>query len=439
MVGGGMVAVIAGLLVSMGQFQRAQQAQQKAASALEVAQQQARSASEAASTQPPSTKRSPDAPGAPVAPAATDWRTAEASLLTDHVQLTSRDRFLKAGEAYFSPDASWIIFQAIPAPRPGQPPQDFYQMYVARLVRDAQGRVTGTEAPIQLSADGSSNTCGWFHPSEPGLVLFGSTLGPPGLRDVPGYQRNTGRYVWQFHSEMEIVTTRFSPEGTFTPLEPIFRREGYCAEASWSADGRYVLYANFDRSRSLALGRNHLDILIYDTKAKRHIPIVTADGYNGGPFFSPDGRSICYRSDRRGDSQLQLFVATLAFNEAGEPTGIEREFALTDNQHVNWAPYWHPSGEFLVYASSEVSHRNYEVFAIPVDLARLRQGLTPDRIPHVRLTSAPGADVLPVFSPDGNWLLWTAQRGPLAEGEDRPSSQLWIARFHRRGLAFPER
>ncbi|MEQ8911787.1 MAG: hypothetical protein RIE03_05810, partial [Pseudomonadales bacterium] len=45
----------------------------------------------------------------------------------------------------------------------------------------------------------------------------------------------------------------------------------------------------------------------------------------------------------------------------------------------------------------------------------------------VRITQADGADVLPVFSPDGRYLMWTAQRGELAEGEQRPSSQLWIA------------
>ena len=35
--------------------------------------------------------------------------------------------------------------------------------------------------------------------------------------------------------------------------------------------------------------------------------------------------------------------------------------------------------------------------------------------------------MLPVFSPDGKYLMWTAQRGPMAEGEERPSSQTWIA------------
>jgi hypothetical protein len=37
--------------------------------------------------------------------------------------------------------------------------------------------------------------------------------------------------------------------------------------------------------------------------------------------------------------------------------------------------------------------------------------------------------VLPVFNHDGSLMMWTAQRGPLAPGENRPSSQLWVARI----------
>jgi Tol biopolymer transport system component len=40
-----------------------------------------------------------------------------------------------------------------------------------------------------------------------------------------------------------------------------------------------------------------------------------------------------------------------------------------------------------------------------------------------RVTDSPGADVLPVFSPDGKQLMWTSTRT-----EDR-SSQLYIADF----------
>jgi Tol biopolymer transport system component len=207
----------------------------------------------------------------------------------------------------------------------------------------------------------------------------------------------------------------------------MFERRGYTAEASWSPDGRHVLYAQVDPEKSRGLGRPDADLFVFDAKTETHTPLVVADGYDGGPFFSPDGRWICYRSDRRGDNLLQLFIAELAFDDAEDPgriTGIEREVQLTDNRHVNWAPYWHSSGDFLVYTTSRLGHFNYEVFALPVfgdDGSVLKDA------GHARVTEASGFDGLPVFSPDGRYLMWTSQRG------DSGSSQVWIAEVQEGG------
>ena len=35
---------------------------------------------------------------------------------------------------------------------------------------------------------------------------------------------------------------------------------------------------------------------------------MAADGYDGGPFFSPDEKMICYRSDRQLNDLLQIYV-----------------------------------------------------------------------------------------------------------------------------------
>jgi len=128
-----------------------------------------------------------------------------------------------------------------------------------------------------------------------------------------------------------------------------------------------------------------------------------------------------------------LFVADLKFEKGADgvevPVGIEKEYALTDNEHVNWAPFWHPSGKFIVYGSSELGHSNYELIAIESDMERIRTGVAPADLRHVRVTYADGADILPAFSPDGKWLMWTSQRGAKVEGEERPSSQVWIAEW----------
>ena len=372
-----------------------------------------------------------------------DWKTLEAPVLTRHIELTSREQFTKAGEAYFSPDAKWVIFQAVPVPPAGQQPDPFYSMYVARIVRDA-GHITGIEKPILVSAPGSANTCGWFHPTEPWRVVFGSTIVPPSTDQKSGFQVGTRKYVWMFPAETEVAQAVVGPIAAAygktvesTPAAPVFSRPNYDAECSYSKDGRFILYAHV-RDQKEPEARADADIWVYDTKTGKQHALVVADGYDGGPFFSPDGKRICYRSDRKLNDMLQLFVADLKFDAEGVPVGIEREYQITDNQSVNWAPYWHPSGKFLVYGTSEVSHGNYEVFAIEIDDAKLKADAPGSRacdtLKRTRITQATGADVLPVFTPDGGTMMWTAQRGPTAAGEPKPSSQLWVAEFNAAGM-----
>ncbi len=347
--------------------------------------------------------------------------TGESRFLADSVQLTFAEDFVKAGESYFSHDGKLIVFQGVPVPADGEEPSPHYGMYVTSYTGSSVG------STWLISPGDSANTCGWFHPHDSSRLLFGSTLVPPSEENVPGYQRSSGRYSWAFPSEMEVIEQAIpSLDGFETnDIAPsiVFEKPGYTAECSYSPDGRHILYANVDETKSNELGRADADLWIYDTQTEQHTLIVEAEGYDGGPFFSPDGTWICYRSDRRGDNLLQLFVAELDFDESGAITGITREVQLTDNQHVNWAPFFHPSGDFLVYASSEVSHRNYEVFAIRFDEN------DPKPTTPVRVTYADGFDGLPVFNPDGTKMMWTAQRGDDTQWGGRASSQLWIADF----------
>lgn len=387
---------------------------------------------------------------APAEPAATN--ADEAPFLTHHTQLTSRDMFVKSGESYFSPDGNWIIFQATAAPAKGQEPEPFYAMYVAHLDKGGEGQPMGLSQITRISPEHSANTCGWFSPADRTAVLFGSTLVKPVEKEKSGFQVGSRKYVWAFPDEMDVVTARpFADDGkgglkaiTPTDVKPLFTRPNYDAECSYSPDGRFVLYSHIEDAPKPAASDAHhsadANIYIYDTKTGKQHAIVLAPGYDGGPFFSPDGRSICYRSDRAGNDLLQLYIADLTFEKDADgtpiPVGIEHEYQLTKNENVNWCPYWHPSGNYLIYGTSEFSNANYEVFAIEVDRARLaklaaraKPGETIDASDarHARITKVAGADVLPVFSPDGKFMMWTAQRGPKADGETKPSSQVWIA------------
>ncbi len=360
-----------------------------------------------------------------------DWRAEESGALTNYVQLTSENDFTKAGEAYFDPTGNWIIFQAVPRPEGDRAPDQHYSMYVAKLARNADGAVTGIEEPVLLSEPGSANTCGFFHPTEPNRVIFGSTMTPPADNQPAGYQRGTSRYNWQFPVEMEVIggvigAVHRDRNGMLTMQidewskpKPLWTRPGYDAECGYSPDGRFIVYTQVDPKTGDG------DLYVFDTEKETHTPLVVEKGYDGGPFFSPDGRWITYRSDRKGNNMLQVFVAELEFNSEGEPIGVKRELPVTDNNQVNWAPFWSPDGKSLVYATSEVGHHNYEVFSIEAPVGKTAKA--PDQLAKRRITHADGFDGLPVFSADGAMLMWTSQRGALFGDEERPTSQVWLA------------
>lgn len=357
--------------------------------------------------------------------AAQPWRDLEAPLLTNHVQLTSDTDFVKAGEAYFSPDGRHVIFQAVPVPPAGQQPSPHYSMFLAEVTYTPSGDITRLANITRLSPEGAAATCGNFHPTD-ALAIFGCTMTPPADQSAPGYQRSGSRYAWSFPTEMEVCALPFpESDATAHPRDwsslayPVFSRPGYDAECSFSPDGRFILYANVDPSKG---DKPDADLWVYDTQTNTHTPLITAEGYDGGPFFSSDGTKICYRSDRKGNDLLQLFIATLKRDASGAITGIEREIPLTDNNDVNWAPFWHPSASFLIYTASHVGHHNYEVFSIALD-DELTQ--PPAQRARRRITFAPGFDGLPAFNADGSWMIWTSQRTT----DSAPgSSQLWAAK-----------
>jgi hypothetical protein len=76
--------------------------------------------------------------------------------LSEVVQLTQG--FARAGEAYFSPDMKWIIFQA--SAKPDAP----YQMYVAPLKSEGD-RIVGSGHPFRISPTRRGTRAATFRPT----------------------------------------------------------------------------------------------------------------------------------------------------------------------------------------------------------------------------------------------------------------------------------
>lgn len=316
--------------------------------------------------------------------------------------------FSAAGEGYFSPDMRWIIFQAIAEG------EKHYQMYLARLEgRERESTSPRISQPIRISPERSRNTCGYFS-SDGKTLIFASTAGKEKEEEpTAGYQRQGRDYRWSFPAGMEIfrvdgwegAVAGVSPGGMIDLAQrPITNNEAYDAEGAYSPDGKFLIFtSNRD---------GDLDVYVSHPDGTHAVRLTHSKGYDGGPFFSPDGKRVVYRSDRAGNDLLQIFVADLMFDSAGEITGIANERPLTHDQNVNWGPYWHPDGKHLIYATSLHGHQNYELYLMRDDGSR-----------KTRITFSEGFDGLPVFSPDGKWLMWTSKRAA-----DK-TSQLFIARF----------
>jgi TolB protein len=375
-----------------------------------------------------------------------EWQKQEAKYVPNIKQLTAD--FARAGEGYFSPDGKQIIFQA-EEKATGNP---YYQIFVQDLDSGRYRRV---------SPGVGKTTCAYFRPDGQ-KIIFASTHLDPQAKDQYAEElarreeeRKSGkrrRYLWDFDSHFDIFEA--NPDGS--GLRRLTDAKGYDAEGSYSPDGKHIVFcSNRD-------GAENLELYIMDADGKNVRKLTNAPKcYNGGPFFSPDGKRVIFRSDRKKKDHLQLYVIST------DGTG---ERALTDDDNwVHWAPYWHPHGKHIVYTAADHSNPtmrpNYDLYWMSVDdepkaikdggAKNIRRPAGPQNPPFtagsgdsaailypfctgadepakadekpkrkaIRLTFAPGADVLPVFSPDGKKLMWTSTR------DGRQPAQLYIADF----------
>jgi TolB protein len=318
------------------------------------------------------------------------WVKDEDAHLTNIKQITTD--FVRAGEGYFSPDGRRIIYQAEEKDT-GNP---FYQIFVQDLATGKRQRV---------SPGVGKTTCSFFRPDAKRIIFASSHEDPDAkMKQEAEFKRREEakgarqRYSWDFDPFIKIYDA--DPDGgnrkCLTPDAKV-----YTAEGSFSVDGKRIVYSAGNA------GNVQLFIMNADGSNPRQLT-TAANCYNGGPFFSPDGTKVVFRSDRKEKDRLQLYVIN------ADGTG---ERALTDNDKwVYWAPYWYKDGKHLIYTAADHSdptaRPNYDLYWMAIDSGKT-----------VRLTFAPGADVLPVFSPDCTKVMWTSSR------DGRSSPQLYIADF----------
>ena len=309
----------------------------------------------------------------------------------------------RAGEGYWSPDGKKLVFQS--EREPGNP---FYQIYVLDL---ATGETT------RVSTGLGKTTCAFFRPGTD-EIEFASTHADPKskqLQDDENAFRASGkqrRYAWDYDPEMDIYAYNQKTHA----MKRLTDARGYDAEGSYSPDGQWLVFTSMRDAYNRTLSEAEKKKLAEDPSFFAEIYIMRADGsgqkrltsvngYDGGPFFTPDGKRIVWR--RFDESGLIADVWTM------NPDGTDQR-QITTFGAMSWAPYFHPSGAYILFASNKLGFENFEVFM--VDALGTKE--------PVRVTYSDGFDGLPVPSPDGKMLAWTSSRAGGSAG------QLFLAQWN---------
>ena len=309
----------------------------------------------------------------------------------------------RAGEGYWAPDGKRLVFQS--EREPGNP---FYQIYVLDL---------GTGDSTRVSPGVGKTTCAFFRPGTD-EIEFASTHADPKskqLQDEENAFRASGkerRYAWDYDPEMDIYAYNQKTRA----MKRLTDARGYDAEGSYSPDGQWLVFTSMRDAYNRTLSDAEKKKLAEDPSFFAEIYIMRADGsgqqrlttvngYDGGPFFTPDGKRIVWR--RFDESGLIADVWTMNLDGSDQRQ-------VTDFGAMSWAPYFHPSGAYILFASNKLGFENFEVFMVDAEGTK----------EPVRVTYSDGFDGLPVPSPDGKMLAWTSSRSGGSAG------QLFLAQWN---------
>ncbi len=298
-------------------------------------------------------------------------------------------------EAYFSPDDTHLIFQST---RDGSQCDQIFTM-----------KVDGTEL-TRVSTGTGRTTCGYYYPDGKHILYASTHMGGAACPPKPGYEHG---YVWPIYDTYDIF--RANADGT--GLEPLTRTPGYDAEATIRHDGRIVFTSVRDGDMEIySMNGDGSDV-------KR---LTNRPGPDGGPFFSPDGTQIVFRGHPLAPGKELDDFRELMKKGLWRPTALEIYVMNADGSnlrqvthlgHANFAPYFHPDGKRIVFASNQADPkgRDFDIYIINVDGTGLE-----------RITFNDTFDGFPMFTRDGRHVVFASNRHSAKIGDTNVFIADWV-------------
>jgi Tol biopolymer transport system component len=298
-------------------------------------------------------------------------------------------------EAYFSFDGQKIIFQST------RDPYKCDQMFT--MNRDGSN--------VNLVSTGKGRTtCGYFTPDGKRIIYASTHLGAP---DCPPPADRSEGYVWPIYPTYDIFSAR--PDGS--DLKRLTTANGYDAEGTIAPDGKKIVFTSA-RDGDLEI----YDMNVDGTQQRR---LTNELGYDGGAWHSQDSQWIVWRASRPKTPDEVAHYKELFAKNLVMPTKLEimlmradgsDKRQVTHNGAANFAPYFHPNGKQIIFASNVNNPNprspNFDLYLINRDGTGLEQ-----------ITFDEGFDGFPMFTADAKHLIWGSTRN----GKTETQTNIFIA------------
>ncbi|HDO27082.1 MAG TPA: hypothetical protein ENH02_03100 [Bacteroidetes bacterium] len=292
-------------------------------------------------------------------------------------------------EAYFSFNDSMIVFQAKVPQWGSQCDQIYYFPF-------SDGDMM-TQMPKLLSNGLGRTTCSFFMPGDTTVLYASTRSGGDACPPLPE-KRADGKYVWPVYPDFDIYVADLN--GNL--IDTLISGPGYDAEATISPQGDKIVFTS-DRS-------GDMELYTCDIDGSNIKQVTNQLGYDGGAFFSPDGTKLVFRSSRpKTKEDIKVYKDLLAQGLV-MPTEMEIYICNVDGSDLkqvthlgkaNWAPFFLPSGEKIIFSSNHAGTRGFDFNLYMVNL---------DGTGLERVTYDDTFDAFPMFSYDGKKLIFSSSR-----------------------------
>lgn len=289
-------------------------------------------------------------------------------------------------EAYFSFNGKFLAFQTN-NPAWGLKCDQIYSV-------NTGGKKTSFR---RISTGKGRTTCAYYMPGDKS-ILYASTHHYMDTCPAAVPYNPKGKYLWPIYPEFDIFVS--NTKGKL--IKQLTNTPGYDAEATVSPKGDKIVFTS---TRS-----GDLELWIMNIDGSGLKQITHGLGYDGGAFFSPDGSKLVFRASRPKTVEEINEYKDLLKQGLVAPTNMEIYVCDTNGANLkqitalgkaNWAPFFHPSGNKIIFSSNHESSRGYsfQLYMIDLDGRNLK-----------KITTESNFNAFPMFSPDGKKLVFSSNR-----------------------------